>query len=62
MESINSTDYFVPDSITLDRTRELLGDESTGLSDEELDRIRGDAELLAQVIIELYTRQRPTIH
>ena len=44
----------------LDRCRELLGDEAVGLSDEQVDRIRQHAEMMAHLLIEICLRDRST--
>ena len=58
MEEIISADS--PDPISLDRCRELLGDEAAGLSDEQVDRIRQHAETMAHVLIEICLQDRST--
>ena len=60
MEEITSTD--TPDQISIGRCRELLGDEAVDLSDEEVDRIRQHAEAMAHVLIEVFLRNRSTVH
>lgn len=60
MEQINSADL-TADQISIDRCRELLGDEAIGLSDDEIDQIRRHAEMMAQVLIEVYLRDRSTV-
>jgi len=51
------------DDISIERCRELLGDESTLLSDDEIDRIWRCAASVAQAVIEMFLDQkRPTIH
>lgn len=60
MEQINSAD-FTADQISIDRCRELLGDEAIGLSDDEIDQIRRHAEMMAQVLIEVYLHDRSTV-
>jgi len=52
-------DYDVnPEQISIARCREILGDEATGLSDDEVDQIRRHAEAMAHVIIDVYLEQR----
>jgi hypothetical protein len=58
MEEIISAD--APDPISIDRCRELLGDEAVGLSDEEIDQIRRHAETMAHVLIEVFLQDRST--
>lgn len=60
MEQINSADL-TADQISIDRCRELLGDEAIGLSDDEIDQIRRHAEMMAQVLIEVYLHDRSTV-
>ena len=43
-------------SISIERCRELLGDEAEGLSDLEVDQIRRHAEAMAHVIVEIFLR------
>ena len=60
MEEIISAE--ASDPISIDRYRELLGDEAVDLSDEEVDRIRQHAEAMAHVLIEVFLRNRSTVH
>ncbi len=39
---------------SLERCRELLGDEAAQLSDEQLDAIRQHAQAMAHVLVELF--------
>ena len=51
------------DERSIERCRELLGDEAIDLSDDEVDRIRGCADTVAQAVIEIFLdEKRPTIH
>lgn len=51
------------DEISIERCRELLGDEAADLCDEEVDRIRHCADTVAQAVIEMFLDgTRPTIH
>lgn len=51
------------DDISIDRCRELPGDEAADLSDDEVDRIRRCADTMACVVIEMFVEEkRPTIH
>jgi len=51
------------DEMSVDRCRELLGDEAIDLCDEEIERIRRCADAVAQAVIEMFLRAaRPTIH
>jgi hypothetical protein len=60
MEKINSVDTTV-DLISIARCRELLGAESVGLSDEEVDQIWRRADAMAQVLIEVFLQNRSTV-
>jgi hypothetical protein len=59
MEQINAADL-AADQISLDRCRELLGEDAAGLSDEQVDRIRQHAETMARVLIEICLRDSST--
>jgi hypothetical protein len=59
MEPINAADV-AAGQISLDRCRELLGEEAAGLSDEQVDRIRQHAETMAHVLIEICLRDSAT--
>ncbi|MBZ5558703.1 MAG: hypothetical protein LAO77_15635 [Acidobacteriia bacterium] len=59
MEEIISAD--APDPISIDRCRELLGDEAAGLSDEQVDQIRRHAETMAHVLILVFMQDRSTV-
>ena len=51
------------DEILIGRCRELLGEEAIDLRDDEIDRIRRCAEIVAHVVIEMFLdEKRPTIH
>ena len=51
------------DEISIERCRELLGDEAIDLCDDEIDRIRRCADAVAQAVIDLFLdEERPTIH
>lgn len=51
------------DEISIERCRELLGDEAADLCDAEVDRIRHCADTVAQAVIEMFLdEKRPTIH
>jgi hypothetical protein len=41
-------------SISIERCRDLLGQEADGLSDLEVDQIRRHAEVMAYVIVEIF--------
>ncbi len=47
-----------PDVITIARCRELLGDEAVTLSDHEIARIRGHAETMAHLVVEIFAANR----
>jgi hypothetical protein len=49
--------------ISIERCRELLGDEAIYLCDDEIDRIRRCADAVAEAVIEMFLdEKRPTIH
>jgi hypothetical protein len=51
------------DEISVERCRELLGEEAIDLCDDEIDRIRRCADTVAQAVIEMFLdEKRPTIH
>jgi hypothetical protein len=51
------------DEISIERRRELLGEEAIDLCDDEIDRIRHCAVTVAQAVIEMFLEEkRPTIH
>jgi hypothetical protein len=51
------------DEISLERCRELLGEEAIDLCDDEVERIRHCAVTVAQAVIEMFrSEKRPTIH
>lgn len=60
MEQINPAD--VRDDISIDRARELLGDDADGLSDDEVLEIKRHAETMARVLIEVFLRNASTVH
>jgi len=59
MEPINPA-LLDADQISIDRCRELLGDEATGLSDEQVDQIRRHAEMMAHVVIDAFFEDQST--
>jgi hypothetical protein len=51
------------DEISIERCRELLGDEAVDSGDDEVDRIRQCADTIAQAVIEMFLdEKRSTIH
>lgn len=51
------------DEISIERCRDLLGEDANDLRDDEVDRIRRCADAVAQAVIELFLdEKRPTIH
>jgi hypothetical protein len=48
------------DRVEIVRCRELLEDDGIGLSDEEVDRVREHADVVARVLIELFLKNRKT--
>jgi hypothetical protein len=62
MDEILSADVQT-DELSIDRCRELLGEEAIDLRDDEVDRIRRCADAVAQAVIEMFLDEtRPTIH
>lgn len=59
MEEIQTT---IAEEISIERCRELLGDEAERLSDEDVARIGRHAETIARVLIELFLEQRSRVH
>jgi hypothetical protein len=49
----------VPDGIPLARCRELLGDESLDLSDEDVETIRRHAHAMAHLLVEIFVAGSP---
>jgi hypothetical protein len=49
-----------PESISIARCRELLGDEADGLSDQDVDLIRQHADAMAHVLVEIFLENRTT--
>jgi hypothetical protein len=43
-----------PEPISIARCRDLLGDESDTLTDEDIELIRQHAETMAQVVVEMF--------
>jgi hypothetical protein len=51
------------DEFSIERCRELLGDEAIDLCDEDIDRLRKCADTVAQAVIDMFlVERRPTIH
>ena len=50
----------LPDPISIARWRELLGDEADGLSDQNVDLIRQNADAMGRVLVEIFLENRPT--
>ncbi len=59
MEEINP--LTVDGEVSIDRCRELLGDEAVGLSDEQVARIRCYAETMARMVIDAFLEDRSAI-
>jgi hypothetical protein len=57
MDEITSAEV---DQLTIERCRELLGDDAIDLTDEEVDRVRQHADVVAGVVIELFLKNRKT--
>lgn len=51
----------IADENTIARCRELLGDEATGLSDEEIDHVLRHADAVAHVIVEIFLERRASL-
>ena len=47
-------------SISIERCRELLGDEAVGLSDHEVDLIRQRADAMAHVVVHIFLEKGAT--
>jgi hypothetical protein len=48
---------------SIERRRELLGDEAIDLTDDDVDRMRICADTVAQAVIEMFVDEtHPTIH
>ena len=45
-----------PEPITIARCRELLGEEAESITDEEIALIRGHAETMACIVVDMYQR------
>ena len=43
-----------PEPISIARCRDLLGDEADTLTDEDIELIRQHAEMMAQVVVEMF--------
>jgi hypothetical protein len=51
------------DGISIERCRELLGDEAIELCDDEIERIQRCADAVAEALIEMFVDANcPTIH
>lgn len=50
------------DAISIERCRELLGDEADDLSDDEVLAIGRHAETMARIVIELFLENRSNVH
>jgi hypothetical protein len=59
MDEITSAEV---DQATIDRCRELLEDDAIGLSDDDVDRVRRHADVVARCVIELFLQGRKTTH
>ncbi len=59
MDEISSPDV---DQATIDRCRELMEDDAIGLSDEDVDRVRRHADVVARIVIELFLESRKMTH
>ena len=59
MDEITSPDV---DQAAIERCRELLEDDAIGLSDEDVDRVRQHADVVARIVIELFLESRTATH
>jgi hypothetical protein len=59
MDEITSADL---DQQMIERCRELLGDDGIDLTDEEVDRVRQHADVVARAVIELFLEGRKATH
>jgi hypothetical protein len=57
MDELTSADVDQP---TIERCRDLLGNDGIDLTDEEVDRVREHADVVARVVIELFLKNRKT--
>src|SRR5207249_4293923 len=63
MEEIFPPDANPNEEISIERCRELLGDEAGDLLDDEIDQIRLCADTIARALIEMFIdEKRPAIH
>ena len=53
MEFIESTDHR-PEPISIERCRELLGEEAQSMTDQNVALIRRHAETMARIVVETY--------
>lgn len=49
-----------PEPISIERCRELLGEEAESITDREIALIRRHAETMAYVVVEMYLESRRT--
>ena len=56
MEYVEHADP-TPESISIARCRELLGDEADSMTDQDIEDIRRHAETMAYVVVEMCTEQ-----
>jgi hypothetical protein len=47
-----------PESISIARCRELLGNESDTMTDQDVELIRRHADTMAQVVVQMYVESR----
>jgi hypothetical protein len=47
------------DEISIERSRQLLGEEAIDLTDDEVDRIRICADTVAQAVVEMFLNEKP---
>jgi hypothetical protein len=46
-----------PERISLERCRELLGEDAESMSDQDIEKIRRHAETMACIVVEMYKEQ-----
>jgi hypothetical protein len=47
-----------PETISITRCRELLGEEADSMTDHEIELIRRRAEMMAWIVVEIYQEHR----
>lgn len=57
MEYVEHADP-APESITIARCRELLGEDAESMTDQDIEDIRRHAETMACIVVEMYQERR----